>query len=198
MPFSQICRWFPVFLVLLNLMPGRMDAAEYTVDFEGLTPDFPGWSGQFTDENNKSEYRAAGLWDVPFVFRLESDRPHAGSKCLKWEITGKVGGLASIRLPLVPVTDREVVVAFYVRSKGFPEEGMFSVDEMKNEKDRLKIHWNVVRIPVSDDWVKVEWKSALDPAATILRASFSYKTPPAGACFWLDDFSVTGTIGDYR
>jgi len=168
------------------------------MDFESLTPDLPGWSSQFTDENNKAEYRSASKWDVPMVFRLESDRPHAGLKCLQWEITGKIGGLASIRPPLVPVTDREVSVSFYVRSRGFSEPGIFSVDEMKNEKDRVKIHWNVLRIPVGENWEKVEWKSALDPETTILRLSFSFKTPPPGASFWLDDVAVVGVAGDYR
>jgi|GEM_PF-2419894 len=193
---SKFSRWFLLFLLLA--LPGRMDAAEFSIDFEGLTPDLPGWSAQFTDENNKAEYRSASKWDVPMVFRLEGDRPHAGLKCLQWEITGKIGGLASIRPPLVPVTDREVSVSFYVRSRGFSEEGMLSVDEMKDGKDRLKIHWNVARIPVGDQWEKVEWKAVLDPATTILRVSFSFKTPPAGASFWLDDLYVAGIVGDYR
>ena len=129
-------------------MSGSIVAAEFSLDFEALTPDLPGWSAVVTDESNKSEYRSADKWDVPLVFSLEVDRPHAGSKCLKGEISGKIGGMASLRPSMIPVSDREVLVRFYVRSRGFLEARMLSVDEMKTEKDRVKIHWNVAPLPL--------------------------------------------------
>lgn len=187
-----------VFVGMLLVLPAGLRAAEWGIDFETQSPDLAGWSGTTVDAERHAEYRTAPKWDVPMVIRLVEDRPHLGAKCLQWNFTQSMAGMASMRPPFTPVSDREVLVRFYMRTKGFSGEGIFSVDEMKTEKERVKTNWNAAKLPLADDWVKVEWKGVLDPATQFLRIAFTYTDAPAGASFWLDDLTVSGIVGDYR
>jgi len=110
-----LCRSVLLLAAGILLFTDRVVSAQEMIDFESLSPEFPGWSGTISERGAPSQYRQAVKWGTPMAFALESDKPHSGANCLKWEFVQEVPGMATLRSPAVPVAGMEGVISFFVR-----------------------------------------------------------------------------------
>ncbi len=191
---ANFCRWSCRSALLVAagilLFSDQAFSAEEMIDFESLSPEFPGWAGTISDRGAPGQYRPAAKWDAPIAFALDSVKPHSGATCLKWEFAQDVPGMATLRSPAIPAAGPDGSVSFFVRSQGITEEGILSFDELSADGQKVKGRWMVARIVNSEDWQEVKWSGPLDASTASIRLAFTYKAIPAGAQVWIDDISV--------
>ncbi|CAN5759180.1 hypothetical protein BH09VER1_BH09VER1_12960 [soil metagenome] len=190
MKFSLLQALLVVFLSVADRVAW---ADENQIDFENGDALWKGWSATVTNAGEKSMYRQLPNWETPFSFTYDNEKPQEGSASLKWDFNGEVPGMVSLRAPSLPISGKEVLISFYVRTKGEVGEGLFCVDETSSTGQRAKAHWAASKIPASDDWVEVTWQGPLDPGTASIRLGFVYKAIPAGSCIWIDHVSMKST-----
>jgi len=185
--FRKVCG--VLVLGLLGQFMSASSAQDGAIDFESLSPEFPGWTAIAANSEGAQEHRAVSKWDTPVHFSLDAEKPHSGSSSMKCDVVEELPGTLIFGPPALAAKG-EVELRFFVRSEGLHTDGTISLEEYDDGKKRLSGYRTKVKIPLSDEWQEVIWSGRLKPETTGLRVRFVFAGIPSGGKIWLDDLAV--------
>lgn len=200
---TSALRLFPVlaFAFAVLALPASAQTAPVLLakyNFEDIPAFIPDWGAGVG-----STYKPATGWKTPILVSLDSDNPHAGLNCLRFDAvdpsTGeKIVHSPAIKLPPIPAAQptvpRKIKVRLFARATGLAESAAgIRILERNDKGASLRLLGNakcLVEIPNSSAWIELTAEGVLHNSTRSLSFMVVNYQPIVPASIWIDDVSI--------